>query len=71
MLKERPRLRSFIRHHKLRPHLVAGRWDGYNAAQDWEGGVRRVWLSEGLRKQMKKMIAEGCWAEPRPEEPFA
>jgi hypothetical protein len=58
--KERPLCRIAIADNlKLKPHIVDGLWDGhsYEDADGVHSG-----MSEGLRRQMAKMLEEGFWA---------
>ena len=58
--KERPRCRQVILKHRLRPNERDGKWDGFSARTpegEW------VHLSEGLAKQMRRMMAEKHWSE--------
>lgn len=57
-IKERPLCRKTILNRKLSPFLVNGTWDGRRSVNP-EG--TRGWLSEGMRRQMRKMILEGVW----------
>lgn len=57
--KERPRCRKAICDKSLSPCRDAkGYWDGYSALTP-DG--RRAFLSEGVEKQMRKMLWEGYW----------
>jgi len=58
--KERPRCRKVIIGVGLRPLVVNGKWDGRSSS--YTDG-REAYISDGLRKQMKRMIVEGCWSE--------
>lgn len=58
VVKERPRCRAVILRGGLQPRLVDGVWDGRWAKN---ADHERIWLSEGMRKQMRRMIAEGVW----------
>jgi hypothetical protein len=57
--KERPGCRKAILKLGLRPLTVEGEWDGSRSVD--ETGERGS-LSDGLRKQMRRMIAEGHWS---------
>ncbi|MGD1157510.1 MAG: hypothetical protein ABSA41_17020 [Terriglobia bacterium] len=57
--RERPQCRKQIIKHHLRPRLEDGRWDG--TATELESGNQRIFLSDGMRKQMGKMLWEGYW----------
>jgi hypothetical protein len=73
--KERPRCRQVIKEQGLRPAFAfdtaAGlrvrplkpgeRWRSYFACAP--GDDRPIWLTDGMRKQMKTMLAEGCFTE--------
>ncbi len=60
-IKERPRCRRAILQLKLHPFLDQGEWNGVTAV-DPEG--KRLHLSDGLKKQMRRMAAaESCWPE--------
>ncbi len=58
--KERPRCRGVIVREGYVPWREhdEGWWDGFSAQRP-DG--RRVFLSEGLKKQMRKMLWEGAW----------
>jgi hypothetical protein len=57
--KERPTCRKSLLH--LHPNPTPQKWDG-ETALDSEGAVTE--LTDGQRKQMRKMIGEGFWGEP-------
>jgi len=57
--KERPKCRRFIIEQAYRPEVEKGKFTG--RAHRKEGGF--CWLSDGLRRQMRRMIAEGYWLE--------
>jgi hypothetical protein len=58
--KERPRCRKVIIEAGLRPLVVNGKWDGRSSLY---ANGREAYISDGLRKQMKRMIVEGYWSE--------
>ena len=58
---ERPRCRKQIIAGKLRPYIgELGFWDGFTA-RDPSG--RKVFLSDGMKLQMGRMLREGYWPE--------
>jgi hypothetical protein len=57
-IRERPRCRKVIVEKGLSPNLVNEKWDRM-CTRDPDG--RLAFMSDGLRKQMRKMIAEGFW----------
>ena len=56
MSKERPLCRKMILKKKLIPVSFSGEWSKYQAVNE-EG--KRVHLSDGMGKQMARMIADG------------
>jgi hypothetical protein len=58
MAKERPRARQVIIKVGLRPNPDVENWNGETALD--ENG-REVFLTSGVRTQMRKMIREGYW----------
>ena len=61
-IKARPRCRSLLIQWKLTPYTYDGVWDGHSAnGRDGE----QTWLSDGLRKEMRRMIGEGYWPDVR------
>jgi hypothetical protein len=79
MISERPRLRTLILRHRLCPGVLydtpsglcarairpGERWDGRYGALPGED--RPIWLSGGVRTQLRKMLEEGVFttdAEP-------
>ena len=59
MIRERPQCRRVIQEQGLKPYLVDGEWDGLYCHNP--DGTHSE-MSDGFRKQMKKMVAEGHWA---------
>jgi hypothetical protein len=57
-IKERPLCRKAILKLGIAPFLTNGIWDGRHAV-DKEG--QRGSPSDGMRKQMRKMVDEGVW----------
>jgi hypothetical protein len=56
---ERPLCRKIILKRGLQPFIQSGKWDGlYHTTPD--GGVGSG-FSDGLRKQMTRMVEEGHW----------
>jgi len=58
MAKERPKCRESIIRLRLRPNPDVESWNGETALD--ENG-REVFLTPGVRTQMRKMIREGHW----------
>jgi hypothetical protein len=60
--KERPRCRLAIINHELRPFIDErdGVWNGFQALRS---NGKRTFLSDGMRKQMGRMLREGYWVE--------
>lgn len=61
-IRERPRARAFILKHGYRPLIENGKWDGYTVV-DRDGKRASIFFSGELRKQMRKMLAEGAFDE--------
>ncbi len=59
-IRERPKCREFIVRHRYRPFLVDGKWDGHSVCKR-DGSRVTLFFSGEMRKQMRKMIAEGYW----------
>lgn len=59
-VKERSVCRRVILVHGLKPFLVNSQWDGRRCLNP--NGTHST-LSDGMRRQMKLMLAEGCWSE--------
>jgi hypothetical protein len=58
-IKERPQCRKAIISLGLQPHLANGIWDGLSyIAPD---GHYSIGMSEGMERQMRKMVQEGYW----------
>jgi hypothetical protein len=65
--KERPGCRKAILNLGIRPYLDAnGEWDGETALS--RNGMRSD-MSDGLRKQMRLMVAEGHWGDLKLKRP--
>jgi hypothetical protein len=64
--KERPGCRKAILNLGIQPYLVNGAWDGETALS--RNGMRSD-MSDGLRKQMRLMVAEGHWGEMKVRRP--
>lgn len=58
--KERPLCRAAIEKFGLRPFMVRGKWNGFQAVRP-DGRLSH--LSAGLKKQLRKMLAENRWAD--------
>lgn len=61
--KERPICRQIIINRVMRPNPTPEKWDNTTALTHNACEVR---LTDGLRKQMGKMIQEGYWGKPIP-----
>ena len=59
-IKERPQMRAAIVSQGLSPFIENGRWDGFRA-KDPQSQNRRCCMGDALKKQMRKMVAEGFW----------
>jgi hypothetical protein len=59
-IKKRPGCRRAILNLGIRPYLVDGEWDGETALS---ANRMRSDMSDGLRDQMRLMVAEGYWGE--------
>jgi hypothetical protein len=60
--KERPQCRKAIEKLRITPHIVNGTWDGHSY---WSDGKFGTGMSEGLRRQLRKMVKEGVWGPIR------
>ena len=59
-IRERPLCRKAILRLGLRPNLDArGEWDGRTALR----GTELLRITDGMKKQMRLMVAEGRWGE--------
>lgn len=56
--KERPLCRKWIIENDCRPRVIDGEWNGKNV-MDCNG--HSIFLSNGLMKQMRKMVRECHW----------
>ena len=61
-IKERPLCRKAILDMELSPLLVNGVWNGKRAVGK-DG--RQSSLSDGMKRQMRKMVQEGAWGPIR------
>jgi hypothetical protein len=60
--RERPLCRKVITSRGFRPEFDdLGRWNGWRAIRP-DGSI--IWITEGLRIEMKKMLQEGFWERP-------
>ena len=59
-IRERPLLRKCIVKYNLTPYPSLEAWDGFSAFCSG----KRTFLSEGLKKQLRKMVAEGYFTTP-------
>jgi hypothetical protein len=57
-IRERPVCRKAILRMRLAPSLVDGVWDGKHAVH---ADGRRSLMSDGMRREMRRMIEEGVW----------
>jgi hypothetical protein len=64
--KERPGCRKAILNLGISPYLINGEWDGETALST--NGTRSD-MSDGLRDQMRLMVAEGHWGEVKLKRP--